>query len=72
LDQPIDDLAALHEQTMYGLIDAIDLPPQIGKRRAVRERSLYHVVCSVMRLPNAGSARDSIDKCGLARKQRKH
>ena len=31
-DQGVDDLAALEQKRMHGLIDAVDLAPQIGKR----------------------------------------
>ena len=31
-DQAVDDLAALHQQAVHGLVDAVDLAPQIGER----------------------------------------
>ena len=33
-DQPVDDLAALDQQVVHFPVDAIDLDPQFGKRRA--------------------------------------
>ena len=32
-DQPVDDLAALHQQAVHRLVDAIDLLPQLGESR---------------------------------------
>ena len=32
-DQAIDDLAAVHQQAVHALIDAVDLAPQIRERR---------------------------------------
>ena len=34
-DQPVNDLAAFHEEPMHRCIDAIDVAPQIGERRDV-------------------------------------
>ena len=31
-DEPVDDLAALHQEAMHLLIDAVDLAAQFGKR----------------------------------------
>ena len=31
-DQPVDDLAALHQQPVHRLVDAVDLRAQIGER----------------------------------------
>ncbi len=39
-DQTIDDLAALHQKAVHRLIDAIDLLPQIRKRRSVRNGTI--------------------------------
>ena len=38
LDQPVDDVAALHQQAVHLRIDRIDLLAQIGKRRRRRGR----------------------------------
>ena len=32
-DQPVDDLAALHQEAVHRLVDAVDVAPQIGERR---------------------------------------
>ena len=32
-DEAVDDLAALHQQAVHRLVDAVDLAPQIGERR---------------------------------------
>ncbi len=34
-DQPVDDLAALHQQLVHRLVDAVDLLAQIGERGCV-------------------------------------
>ena len=34
-DQAVDDLAALHQQAVHGLVDAVDLVAQIGERGRV-------------------------------------
>ena len=31
-DQAVDDLAALHQEAVHGLVDAVDLLPQVGER----------------------------------------
>ena len=31
-DQAVDDVAALHQEAVHGLVDAVDLAPQIGER----------------------------------------
>ena len=41
-DQPVDDLAALHQQRVHALVDAVDLLPQVGKRRCVGTGRLGH------------------------------
>jgi hypothetical protein len=41
-DQPLDDRAALDQQRVHGLIDAIDFAPQIGKREVLLARRLRH------------------------------
>jgi hypothetical protein len=44
-DQAIDDLAALHQQAVHALIDAVDLAPQIGKRRCFGTGRFGHGTC---------------------------
>ena len=35
-DQPVDDLAALHQELVHGLVDTVDLLAQIGERGGLR------------------------------------
>ena len=42
LDQAVDDLAALDQQTMHGLVDAVDLAAQIRQRRSVGRGGFRH------------------------------
>ena len=41
-DQPVNDLAAFHEEPMHRCIDAIDVAPQVGERGDVGRRVLGH------------------------------
>src|SRR5262249_38290585 len=43
-DEPVDDFAALHQQPMHRLVDAVDLPAQLGKRGRVGARRLGHLL----------------------------
>ena len=64
----VDDLAALHEQAVHGLIDAIDVAPQIGKRGRCGGRWFRHGTIALRCALESGP----IDRCGPGRKQRKH
>ena len=46
-DQPVDDLAALHQQPMHVEIDAIDLAAQFGERvcGGFQQRRVLHGAC---------------------------
>ena len=47
-DQAVDDLAALHQQRVHRLVDAVDLGAQIGKRWARRLwAAVRHGRCSL-------------------------
>ncbi len=61
-DQALDDLAALHEQAVHRLVDAVDLAPQVGERGRVAGGE---------RLCHGGSSSIG-DADGKARNQRKH
>ena len=41
-DQAVDDLAALHQEAVHRLVDAVDLAPQIGERRCVGTGRFRH------------------------------
>ena len=41
-DQAVDNLAALDQELVHRLIDAIDLEPQIGKRLVLVARRFRH------------------------------
>ena len=42
-DEALDDLAALHQKRVHGLVDPVDLLAQTGERRFVLVR-FFHVV----------------------------
>jgi hypothetical protein len=48
-DQAVDDLAALHEEPVHRLIDAVDLAPQLGQRRCLSAGRLRHGASSCSR-----------------------
>ncbi len=41
-DQAVDDLAALDQERVHRLVDAIDLAPQIGEREVLLARWFRH------------------------------
>ncbi len=41
-DQAVDDLAALDQELVHRLVDAIDLAPQIGERLVLLARRFWH------------------------------
>ena len=41
-DQTIDDLAALDQKRVHGLIDAIDFAAQVGKRKILLAWRFWH------------------------------
>ena len=57
-DQPVDDLAALHQEAVHGLVDAVDVAPQIGERRCFRAGRLDHDDVSTGRIDRSREARN--------------
>ena len=70
-DQPVDDVAALHQQPVHGLVDAVDLAAQVGERRGVGIGLFGHGYVS-WHGGQAIGVRAAIDRGRSGRNQRKH